>query len=148
MCEMAQVQCYPTGHQQQSLTSHTRGRIIDTIMFLISIQSSSYSELVQTILLQTFSNDLGKILPSTNILKDASKVAANGLLMHSLEKSEGVCCKTLQRGKPACNIGAADSTESCFELCDTQSINRSIPKIASIHLCAQDILTCRSPKAS
>lgn len=55
-------------------------------MLLISIQSSSHGKLVQTNLFQTFSNDKGKILPSTN-LKDTSKVAANGLLMHSLEKS-------------------------------------------------------------
>ena len=116
---MAQVQCYPTGHQQRSLTSHTRGRIIDTIMLLISIQSSSHGKLIQTILFQTFSNDKSKILPSTNILKDASKVAANGLLMHSLEKSEGVRRKTFQHGKPASNIGAAGSTESHIELCDT-----------------------------
>ena len=74
-----------------------QGEIIDTIMFLISIQSSSHGKLVQTILLQMFSNNQVNILPSTNILKDASKVAANGLFMHSLEKSEGVCCKTLQR---------------------------------------------------
>ena len=31
---MAQVQCYPTGHQQQSLTSPTRGRSLTPLCFL------------------------------------------------------------------------------------------------------------------
>ena len=45
------------------------------------------------ILFQAFTNDIGKILPSANILKNASRVAANGLLIHSLEKREEYVAK-------------------------------------------------------
>ena len=72
-----------------NLSSLTRGRILDMIRFLNSIQSSPQNELIDktaTILLQAFNIDLSKtISPSVNILKDSEKIARNGYSISSLE---------------------------------------------------------------
>ena len=82
-----------------NLSSPTRGRILDMIRFLNSIQSSPQNELIDktaTILLQAFNIDLSKtISPSVNVLKDAAKIARNGYSISSLETATDYATKLL-----------------------------------------------------
>ena len=80
------------------LRSPTRGRILDMIGFLNSIQSSSQNELIDktaTILMQAFNDDLSKTISSVNVLKDPAKIARNGYSISSLETSTDYANKLL-----------------------------------------------------
>ena len=142
---MAQVQCYPTGHQQQSLTSPTRGRSLTPLCFLSAFNPHPTANLFKRFYFKCFQTT-----------KLTSCHQQTSWKTHQRWQPTACSCTHLKRVKEY--VAKLFNVKTCLQhwtcrlhwkllwIMWHSKYYRSIPKIASIHLCVQDIFTCRSPK--